>query len=220
MLDFKKEKQALYAAMKTHLDPLLSSKGFVWNKDNFWTRDRAWCVATLSLGARKRSNGLFCEVLGGVSVFLPEYHQLLGIETETVIAACPTTFGGPIHWIDERLDFDSGRFTTWPEFERWLPHYRRAFEECAIPELDRYPTEEALLDALLADDWLKAVKLTASQDRRGGLVALMMAKRDGKEKAIAWARADIERIRAQEPGQERPGRWQDLRRAVDYLSAS
>jgi hypothetical protein len=58
-----------------------------------------------------------------------------------------------------------------------------------------------------------------SQDRRGALIALMLAKREGKEKALAWAMNDVARIKAQEPDQERPGRWSNLQIAIDYLSA-
>lgn len=218
MIDIKKEKKRLEEAFKASLDPLFLAKGFKWNKNNFWTRDLGWCVEQCSVGTRKRSSGLYCDILGGVGLFLPEYHKQLEIESETTIAPCPTTIGGPIHWVDKRLDFDSGRFTTFEEFESWLPLYYRAFEECAIPELNRYQTEDMLLEALLQPDWLKSVKISMSQDRRGALIALMLAKREGKEKALAWAMNDVARIKAQEPGQERPGRWRNLQCAINYLS--
>ena len=219
MIDLKKEKKRLDEAIKAKLDPLFASKGFKWNKNNFWTRDVGWHIESSNLGFRKISSGLYCDLIGGVGLFLPEYHKTLGIESETTIAPYPTTIGGPIHWIDKRLDFDSGRFTTFEEFEAWLPLYHRAFDECAIPELSRYQTEDMLLEALLQSDWLKSVKISMSQDRRGALVALMLAKREGAEKGLAWAMNDVARIKAQEPDQERPGRWRDLQRAIDYLSA-
>jgi hypothetical protein len=223
MLDFKENQRKLEEALKAHLQPALSRHEFKWNKGNFWTRDIGWGLQQCSVGVRKISSGLYMEVIGGAGLFVPEHHSVFQPDYMAHRKAKhvpPSTLGGPIEWIDKRLAFDSGRFTTWDEFERWLPLYRRAFEECAIPELAHYPTEDALLDALLAPDWLESVKLSATQDRRGALVTLMLAKRDGRAQALAWALADIERIKAQEPGQERPVRWMELQRAVDHLRKS
>lgn len=218
MLDFRKEKGRLFAEIKTRLDPLMSSRGFMWNAGNFWTSDVGWAIRTCSLGVRRLSHGLYCDIIGGISLFLPAYHSILGLDEETTAAPHPTTLGAPIHWVDTRLDDQSARFTTAEGFARALPAFVLAFEKCAIPELASYATEEDLLVALIDPLWVDRMKLAPSPDRRGALVALMLAKREGRDRGIAWARDDVDRIKGLTPGEKSPARWKDLRRAIEHLS--
>ena len=124
----------------------------------------------------------------------------------------------PIYAIDGRLNSDSGHFNSLDHLrDEVLPLFERAIVECVLPELERYQTEDDLLQALLAPDWFESVKLFATPDRRGALVALMLAKCEGTQPAIEWARTEVERIRAEKPLITNTARYQELLRTIAYL---
>lgn len=219
MIDFRKERKALLEKVKAYFDSLFRAHQFEWRSGNNWVRELDWAQLCCSVGIRKISSGLYLELIGGGGLFARAYHPVFQPDfmEYSSTGVPPASLGGPLQWIDERLDFTDGRFTTLDELERWLPTYRRAFDERVIPELERVGTESKLLDLLLATDWSKQLRLAATQDRRAALVALMLARRSGGREALVWARAELDRIKAQEPDQERPGRWQELQRATRYL---
>jgi hypothetical protein len=156
------------------------------------------------------------ELIGSGSISLPQYDRVFR-RKDSVASEKSPSLGGPIHWIDDRLDSNDGRFTSMPQLEQLLPKFERAFAERVLPELERYDTEGELLESLLRPDWLTSVKLSATQDTRGSLVALMLAARQGPKSAIEWARREVERIRAEKPLVRSSARYQDLLRTIEHL---
>jgi len=117
------------------------------------------------------------------------------------------------------LTSETGRFDDLQGMEALLPRFAESIQTTVLPELERYRTEGNLLDALLADDWLTSVKLSATPDRRGALVTLMLWRREGAEFATAWGMRELERIRAEKPFVTSTARYQELDRCIEYISA-
>lgn len=222
MIDFKREKKGLYAEIKKRFDPLFLGRGFRWKAPNSWVLDLGWADQRCSLGVREVRSRLYLDLIGGAGMFVRRWHPVFqpDFEEYSSIGIPPASIGGPIHWIDKRLDFDSGRFTSLPEFEALLSSFYRAFEEKALPELAALTSEDQLFAVLFSENWSERISLAASQDRRAALAALMLSDRSGRESALEWAVAERNRIRAQEPGEERPGRWSELQNAMEYLSGA
>jgi hypothetical protein len=219
MLNLKTEKKRIDAALEAALDPVLSPRGFERHRENVWTRDLQWAQHACSIGVRKRHDGLFLEVIGGAGIFLREYHPVFQPDFMEYASSKipPSTMGGPLHWIDERLNFDVGRFTTWEEFEQLMPLFKRAIDERVLPEFDRYESDEAVLRSLRRPNWSKEIRFSLTQDRRAALIVLMLAKYEGAAEALAWGRPELTRIKSQD--ETRSVRWRELQRAIDSVSS-
>jgi hypothetical protein len=131
----------------------------------------------------------------------------------------PASIGAPIHWIDPHMTSETGRFDDLQGMEALLPRFAESIHTIVLPELERYQTEGDLLDALLADDWLTSVRLSATGDRRGALVTLMLWRREGVDCALAWGTGELERIRAEKPLVTSTARYQELDRCLEYIRA-
>jgi hypothetical protein len=216
----EQQRKKFYEAIRFQVDALFTRAGFKGLDGNFWVADCGWAVRRCSLGVRQIKGASNLELVGGAALFLPSYHELLQPEIRQVSSQeFPSTLGSPVEWIDERLEAADGRFTSTEELLRCLPRFERAFEERVLPEFQRYATEEQLLEILSRDDWSKTIKLSATQDRQAALVTLMLASAGSPEHALAWARKEVERIKAQEPDRERPVRWRELQRAIEHVEA-
>jgi hypothetical protein len=219
MFDFKKQRKAVERLIKERLDPICSANGYVWTRHkyggNHWDKTLSWCKKSCALTIHAVGMTKKPEYIGGASIVLPQYYD--AIRREDWPDDVEIGFGGPVHWIDERLA-DMLRFENWDQLVALLPLFERALVECVLPELERYTDESVLFDILLRPDWYQTMKIPgASADRRGALVTLMMAKRDGKNKAVAWGEAEAERIKAEQPYVTSTKYYQEILRALDYL---
>lgn len=197
------------------VDPLFSSHGYQRQNPSQWAKKLPSMIHMCSLGVHKTDSGQFWELIGGASIFLPEIHPLFQPDYKDFLGAkLPSTIGGPIHFIDKRLHFNSGRLRSENDLKKLLPVFRRAFEECALPELERYMTQEALLISLLDEDWVNRVLLAPSAQRRGAVVILLLAKYRGVSAARNWAREELERMRLDD---DRPVRWKEMQVALEVL---
>lgn len=217
--DFKRDKAAAEHLIKARLDPACSHFGYVWEKGNWWEKSIKWCIKRCHLGVRQVGLTKQPELIGSGSIFLPQYDRIFR-RKDSVVSEKSSSLGGPIHWIDDRLDSNAGRFASMAELEKVLPKFERAFAERVLPELERYETEDDLLESLLRSDWLTSVKLSATQDTRASLVALMLAAREGPKHATEWAKLEVERIRAEKPLVTSTARYQDLLRTIEHLEKS
>lgn len=216
--DFKRERRRAEEMIHARLNPLLMVAGYSWTKGNWWFKEYAWCMKRCSLGLTTVGQVKQPNALGGATIFLEKLHEVFRRDDDDPFSDRSASMGAPIYAIDERLNSDSGHFNSLDHLrDEVLPIFERAIAERVLPELERYQTEEDLLDTLLAPDWYESLKLLASPDRRGALVALMLANRDGAPSALAWARAEVERIRSQKPLITSPARYQDLLRVISHL---
>ena len=219
MFDFKRQTKEADLLIRGRLDTIFLAKGYVHTrskyKGNFWERKFDWCKKRCSLGIQAVGMTRKPEFIGGATIELPKFFSAIRRE-DWVAGEDGVGLGGPVHWIDKRLE-DTLRFESFEEFAALLPKFERAFVECALPELERYADQETLLEALLQPDWLQSVKLSLNPDRRGALVTLMMAERDGKDKAIAWGLAEAERIKAEQPYVTTNKYYQEIERSINFL---
>jgi hypothetical protein len=215
--DFKRERKLAEKLIRDRLDPICSELNYKRININRWSKDVDWCKKNLGLGLTTVGRIKQPNALGGASLAIGDMHRVfLRGDFEPINDQSPT-IGAPVYAIDERLNSDSGHFNSLANLSEILPMFERAFTECVLPELERYQTEDDLLQALLAPDWLTSVKLFASQDRRGSLVALMIAKREGDKRATEWARAEVDRIKAEKPLVTSTARYQELLRTIAHL---
>lgn len=216
--DFKRERKSAEQLIRDRLDPICAAHGYKWTKGNWWFKGYSWCKKRCSLGLTTVGHAKQPNALGGASLFLEEIHRLVvHQESDSPLTEQSTTIGAPIYSLDKRLSHDSGHFNSLQHLKEILPAYERAMTECVLPELERYQSEEDLLQALLRPDWLTSVKLFASQDRRGAVVAMMLAKRKGADDAIAWARAEVDHIKSEKPLVTSTARYQELLHTIAYL---
>jgi len=220
--DFKRERKSAEQLIRERLDPICTARGYVWTKGNWWFKDFGWCRKHCSLNLRTVGYVKQPEVLGGGGLFLEAIHRQVihRVDFDGPLTDRSTTMGAPIYSLDKRLSYDSGHFNSFQHLKEILPAYERAMAECVLPELERYQSEDDLLQALLEPDWLTSVKLFASQDRRGAVVAMMRAKRNGANDAVAWARAEVDHIKAEKPLVTSTARYQELLRTISYLEQS
>lgn len=216
MFDFRKDKISVEQAVVRRIGQLCERFGYAWKRGNWWEKETTWCVKRCNLGLRQVGMTKHPELIGGASIFLPQYDRIYRRD-DSVVPEFPSSLGSPVHWIDKRLDSNAGRFENMEELDAILPRFERAFEECVLPELERYKTEDDLLEALLSPEWLTSVKLSATQDIRGALVILMLAGRKGLGYAIEWGREEVERIRAEKPLVTSIARYQNILRCIEYL---
>ena len=202
--------------MKLQIGRLCENFGYTWKKGNWWEKETTWCVKRCNLGLRQVGMTKRPELIGGGSIFLPQYDRIYRRD-DSKETEYPSSLGSPVHWIDKRLDSNAGRFDDMAELNAILPRFERAFEECVLTELERYRTEDDLLEALLSPEWLTSVKLSATQDVRGALVTLMLAGRKGSGNAIRWASEQVELIKAEKPLVTSTARYQNILRCIEYL---
>lgn len=216
--DFKHDRKVAEQLIREKIAPACEAAGYRWSKGNWWFKDLSWCRKRCSLGLTTVGKVKQPNALGGATIFLEKMHSVFRRDDDEPLSDQSGTIGAPIYAIDERLNSDSGHFNSLDHLqEEVLPLFERAISECVLPELERYRIEDDLLQALLAPDWLESVKLFATPDRRGALVTLMLAKREGIQPAIKWGRAEVERIRAEKPLITSTARYQELLRAIAYL---
>jgi hypothetical protein len=222
MIDFASEKTRLYGEIKASFDPLFSAHQFKWAKLGFWVRDLGWSDQRCSLGIRQPKAAPYLELIGGAGIFVKQWHPIFQPDFRdfSTTGMPPASIGGPIHWIDQGMGFDEGRFTTFAGFQQLIPRFTHAITKRVLPELDRLKSEDSLLDALLDSEWTRHLTLGATQDRRAALATLMLSKKEGLTEALRWGSSELKRIKEQEPGQHRPGRWQELQRAIQFLEKS
>jgi YD repeat-containing protein len=218
MFDFKKEKGLAERLIRSALEPVFAGTRYALARGNWWELDCGWCLKRCNLGLRQAGLTKQPELIGGASLFVPQYYPIYrrddyGKEEKHA------SIGAPIHWIDPRMTSETGRFDDLLGMEALLPRFAESIQTTVLPELERYRTEGDLLDALLADDWLTSVKLSATPDRRGALVTLMLWRREGAEFAAAWGMRELERIRAEKPFVTSTARYQELDRCIEYISA-
>jgi len=218
--DFKRERKQAEQLIRDRLDPICAPLGYRWAKGNWWFKDHPWGRKRCSLGLTTVGSVNQPNALGGAAIFLEQMHAIFRRDDDEPLTDRSGTIGAPIYAIDERLNSDSGHFNSFDHLrDEVLPLFERALVERVLPELERYQTEDDLLQAFLEPDWLESVKLFASQDRRGSLVALMLAKREGAQHAIEWAHDEVDRIKAEKPLVASTARYQELLRTIAHLES-